>query len=95
MVTKSRKSVLALSPCGSAISEMSTSPVLAGMRGAVFAQKLPSAFQNRQAHLSFDVVGMHRQFLAGLEVEIEDFEIGRVVHQQLCQSPLSANLPDS
>jgi hypothetical protein len=26
---------------------------------------------------------VHRQFLSGLEVEIQDFEIGRIMHQQL------------
>ena len=28
-------------------------------------------------------MGVHRQFLAGLKVKIDDFKVGRVVHQQL------------
>ena len=35
------------------------------------------------AHLPFDVVGVNRQLLAGLEVKIDDFKIRRIVHQKI------------
>jgi hypothetical protein len=50
--------------------------------GAVFSKKLPDPFDDDNAHLAFNVVGVNGKFLARLEIEIDDFKIGRIVNEQ-------------
>jgi hypothetical protein len=51
--------------------------------GAVFSKKLPDPFDDDNAHLAFNVVGVNGKFLTRLEIEIDDFKIGLVMHQKL------------
>jgi hypothetical protein len=50
--------------------------------GAVFPKKLPDPFDNDNAHLAFNVVGVNGKFLARPEIEIDDFEIGGIMHHE-------------
>jgi len=51
-------------------------------RGVIGGQKFSGTFKNGDAQLAVDIMGMDRQFLACLEVEIQNFEIFRIVDQQ-------------
>jgi hypothetical protein len=50
--------------------------------GALFSKKLPDPFEDYNAHLAFNVMRMNREFLARLEIEIDDFEIRGIVDKQ-------------
>src|SRR5512139_2982621 len=47
--------------------------------GAVFSKELSDPFDDDNAHLAFNVVAVNGEFLAGPEIEIDDFEIGGIV----------------
>jgi hypothetical protein len=47
--------------------------------GAVFSKKLPDPFNDDNTHLAFNIMGMNGKFLAGLEIEVDDFEIRGIV----------------
>jgi hypothetical protein len=51
-------------------------------RGTVFAQKLTLALDHHKAHLTLDIMGVHREFLASLEVEIQDLKVRGIVNQE-------------
>ena len=82
MVTSNRESVLALKPWGSLMSEMTTSPGAAGIEVAILPQEFSRSCQNRQTYLPLNVMGVHGEFLAGFEIEVEDLEVGRVMHYE-------------
>jgi hypothetical protein len=48
--------------------------------GAVFPKKLSDPFNDDNAQLAFNVMGMNGKYLAGPEIEIEDFEIRGLVN---------------
>jgi len=50
--------------------------------GAVFSKKLPDPFDDDNTHLAFNVVRVNGKFLAGLEIEIDDFEIRGIVNKE-------------
>jgi hypothetical protein len=50
--------------------------------GAVFSKKLPDPFEDNNADLAFNVMGMNGEFLAGPEIEVDDFEIRGIVDKQ-------------
>ena len=77
--------VLALRPCGSLIWEISTSPARAGRVAPVLRQELALSLQHGEAYLTLYVVGMHRQFLAGLEVEVDNLKVGGIVGQEILE----------
>ena len=52
-----------------------------GKKRSVLAEKLPFTFQDGNGQLSFNFMGMYRQFLAGSEIEVNDFKIWRFMHQ--------------
>ena len=82
MVTSSRRSVSAARPWGSLISQTSTSPFSAGISLWSLPKNFPDPSRTDQTNLPLDVMGMDRQELTGLEIEIQDFEIRRFVDQQ-------------
>ena len=49
---------------------------------AVFCEEKPFSFQNDDAHLALKVMGMNGKLLAGLKIEVQDFEVRGVMHQQ-------------
>ena len=52
-----------------------------GRQGPVFRQKFAFALQDEDGKLALDVVRVDGQLLARPEVEVQDFEIGRLVDQ--------------
>ena len=49
----------------------------------VFSKKKPFPFQNDDAQLALEFMGVNGKLLAGLKIEIQDFEVRGVMHQQL------------
>ena len=49
---------------------------------AFFCEEKPFSFQNDDAQLALNVMGMNGKLLAGLKIEIQDFEVRGVMHQQ-------------
>jgi hypothetical protein len=54
-----------------------------GGQGFVFVrEEVAIALNDKNADLALDVVGVNGQFLAWLEVEIQDFEVGGIMHEK-------------
>jgi len=51
-------------------------------RGPVFSKELSDTFNDDNAHLAFNVMTVNGKFLAGFEIEIDDFEIRGIVDKQ-------------
>jgi hypothetical protein len=51
-------------------------------RGAVFSEKLPYSFDNSDAQLAFNVMGVDGKFLSGPEIEVDDFEVRGFVDEE-------------
>jgi hypothetical protein len=50
--------------------------------GPVFTKKLPDPFDDHNAYLAFNVMGVNGKFLTGSEIEIDDFKIRGIVNEQ-------------
>ena len=79
MNTSRRRRVLALRPWGSVTGMIC---IMSGPgRHGVGPGKFAFAFQDHEGDFRVDVMGMDRQFLAGLEVEGQDPQVGRIVEE--------------
>jgi hypothetical protein len=60
-----------------------------GQDGSIGSEELPLSFEDGYAHLAFYIVRMYRELLTGLEIEVQNLEIRRIMNQEISESSIT------